>query len=226
MSDGGVYYNSGNIGGETPNRRFSQPDTYVVLTPPASLPITLEQAKEQLNIVITDISFDAILTLYIEAVRTYFESLTGRILINTQFRTFFTNLVQSYELRRSKLVSLDSFQYLDLDDVFVDFNSNVFYTTDEADYSRIILERRENFPNDKKDQFQSIRADFTSGFGIDDTFIPSDIKIALLNHVANMFANRGDCSCTAKTMLPLNAKLTYNQYKVMSLYGGTYRGSF
>jgi len=210
----------------TPNVRFTQPITYEKISLPLELPVSLELVKEQLVIDSSDTSQDSFLTLMIESARDYFEEFTGRILINTEFETYRTYFTSSYELRRSKLVSLNSFQYLNTEGVWDDIDSSIYYITKESTYSRIITNDISLFPDDKADNLQSVKITFTAGYGLTDVSIPSDIKIGLLNHIAQLYANRGDCStCDTSTSaaLPANARSIYNKYRILSFYGAGYR---
>ncbi len=205
-----------------PNKRFTQVTTYNQLSFPTELPVSLELVKEQLRI--TNTSDDTFLTLLINSVREFFQSKTGRILITTEFETFWSFFTQAFEIRRSKLVELLDFQYLNVDDVLVDM-PDIFYTNKESEYSRLIVRDVGLFPNDKADNIQSVRANFTAGFGVTSVSIPADIQMALMNHVAQLYTNRGDCStCEVSSAVPANAQLIYNKYTIVSLYGGSYRG--
>jgi len=209
-----------------PNRRFSKVYTYDVLTPPAELPVSLALVKEHLRLDSADTSQDAYLTLLINASRQFFEKFTNRILINTQFRTFFDCFQQSFELARSRLVTLDAYEYL-VDGTFTAVDPSIFYATFERNYSRVIIEEVDNFPTDKDDRFQSIRIDLTSGFGAADTDIPSDIQIGLLNQIASLYENRGDCGacdCSDISNLPVATQNVYRQYRIETVYGQPYRG--
>lgn len=210
----------------TPNVRQTQVYTYRVTTPPAALPISLALVKGHLRLDLTDASQDAYLTLLIETARDFFEKFTGRTLINTSYQTFFDCFRQSFELARSKLQSLDTFDYLvDGSPVAVPLAS--FYTTSEDIYSRIIFPDVEDFPSNKDDRYQSIFVGFTAGYGASDAAIPSDIKLALLNHVAALYENRGDCSdcdCSDISNLPVATQNTYRQYDIITLYGSPFRG--
>ncbi len=213
-----------------PNQRLSQDGTYKVILAPTTLPLTIDEVKQQLNMALTDLTFDSYITLLIETVRDFFEGYTNRILINTGFLAYFTGLVMSYELERSALVSLDSFVYLNVDDIFVEFDDTTYYLTDETDYSRILFRERSQLPTDKKDEFQSININFTAGYGPTAATIPTDIKLAMLNHITLLFANRGDCSCAATgnafDQLPATTRMIYGKYQRVTLYGDGYRGAF
>lgn len=208
-----------------PNRRLSKTYTYDVVTPPTELPISLALVKQHLRLDPTDTSQDDYLTLLIKSSSGFFEKYTNRILINTQFETFFDYFVRSFELARSKLVSLDSFTYL-VGGVQTAVVPAIYYNTFERNYSRIIINEWSDFPTNKDDQFQSIQVQFTAGFGATSDDMPDDIQLALLNHVAAMYESRGDCDlcdCSNLQALPVATRNTYNQYQIATLYGNTYR---
>lgn len=225
----GAEFGIGFFGGlplQTPNVRFTQPYTYDITIPPVNTPVSLALVKEHLKIELINVLQDSYLTLLIEASTDFFQKYTNRVLITTEFQTFFDCFRQSFELARSRLIGLVSFEYLS-DGSFIPVDSTIFYTTKEADYSRIIISDIQDFPTDKDDQFQSIRVKFTAGFGAVNTDIPSDIKIALLNQIASMYENRGDCNncdCGDISNLPIATQNTYRQYRIISLYGSPYRG--
>ena len=211
---------------ETPNVRFTQQYTYSILTPPANLPVSLALVKEHLKLDPNDDSQDAYLTLLIETSRDFFQKFTNRTLINTGYRTFFNCFRQSFELARSKLQTLDSFTYL-VDGSPVVVDPTTFQITNETDYSRIIFLEFDELPLNKDDQFQSITVDFTAGFGATDTAVPSDVKMALLNQIAALYENRGDCNncdCTNLQNLPIATQNVYRQYKIVTAFGSPYRG--
>lgn len=214
----------------TPNIQIARVEEYTVLTPPSVEPITLEEAKSWLRIPDVITSEDAIILLLIAAVRTYFETYTNRILINTQFRHYGNCFTQVLEFSRGKRQTLDSFQYLK-DGVFIDIPSDTYQILDEDFYWRIIFSIPANVPKDKDDDvdaYQGIRTDFVAGFGADPSFVPSDIKIALLNHVAAWYENRGDCDSAVcgdcSSSLPKVSKMVYEQYRHQSVFGAIYRG--
>lgn len=210
----------------TPNKRFTPIYTYNIVIPPATLPVSLIEVKEFLKLDLLDISENSFLTLLIQASSDFFQKYTNRILINTTFETFFDCFRQSFELARSKFQSLIFFQYLQ-NGSQVDVDPTTFYITFENDYSRIIISLIEDFPDDKDDRFQSIIVRFVAGFGDTSSDIPADIRIALLNQIASLYENRGDCNkcdCGDISNLPTAVQNTYNQYRIMTIYGSPYRG--
>ena len=207
-----------------PNKHLTQPTTYNVLTSSEELAISLTITKQHLGLNLDSTDQDDYLTLLIRSAMSFFENYTGRILINTEFQTYFTYINQVYELKRSKLQSLSFFQYADEDSVWVDFDTSYYYLTYEQDYSRIILDLNQTFPT-KLDRFQTVSVGFVAGYGDTDSSIPAIVKLGLLQHVGNLYSNRGDCSSgCADSNVPANAMNIYKQYKIFDLYGGSYRG--
>lgn len=206
-----------------PNESLQQPITYEIITPPAITPITLQQAKDQARITTT--LDDVEITLFIEAATRFFENYTNRILINTGFRTYFDLFKTAFSLRRSKFQSLQKFDYL-VSDIETPVPAANFYVTDEKDYSRIIFKTFNLIPQDKDDRQQSIIVEFTVGYGVLDTLVPPDIKIALLQHVTNLYFDRGDCSCNTASIsaLPPMVKSIYDKYRIGNLTENIYQG--
>ena len=210
----------------TPNLRETQQYSYDVVDAPAALPLSLTLVKQHLKIDELDVSEDDYLTLLIKSSTDFFQKYTNRILINTGFQTYFDCFRQSFELVRSRLQTLDGFNYL-VNGAPVIVDPSLYYVTNENNYSRIIFPLYQNMPIDKDDRFQSVIVAFTAGYGASDSDIPSDIKLALLNQIAAMYENRGDCSncdCADISNLPTATQNTYRQYRIMSVYGANYRG--
>ncbi len=206
---------------EMPNKRLKQITTYNQLTFPTELPVSLDLVKQQLRIQNT--ADDELLTVYINSASEFFEAYTGRILITKEFETFRSFFETSIELRRSRLQELIEFQYFNTENILVDV-PDIFYLNVEKTYSRIIIDNFLAVPNDARDNIQTIRAVFSAGYGDTSDDVPQDIQMALMNHVAALYANRGDCSdCNGGNGIPVNALLIYNKYLIISLYGGGFR---
>lgn len=219
------YGQYGNYASKVPLSRTPVPIaySYEVIVPRSSLPLTLDEVKEHLNIPLTFTDDDAYLTLLIEAVTDYFECFTNRTLINTTYRTYrdhFPSCGECYVLRKSKVdpvtVSIDYKK----DGSLVTVGVDVYYVTNETGYPGIYTFPNKNWPSDADKVVQAIQIDFVAGFGPDESSIPSKIKIALLNHIAALYVNRGDCdSDGCASALPQASGLIYGQYKILSTSG-------
>lgn len=217
--------------------------TYKVTVPPAVLPVSLATAKQYLKI--TSSAEDDLITLFIGAATGVAERFTRRDFITREyetFRDFFSNLLSEgyytfgdnpalgasvindrgnvgFELRRSPLQSVESIEYL-LKDVLTTVAASTYYNTIETDYSEVLTVVDASWPDDADRRLQSIVITFKTGLGDDDTEMPSWVTEGILQHVANMFRNRGDCSaCGDATgnLLPLTAKLLYLQNRIENL---------
>lgn len=217
--------------------------TYTVTVPPAGLPVLLATAKNYLKI--TSTADDALITIFIGAATSYAEGFTRRDFITREyetFRDFFSNSVSEgyytfgenpvlgagvvndsgnvgFELRRSPLQSVETITYL-LDNVLTPVLAAIFYNTIETDYSEVLTVDDANWPDDADRRLQAITITFKTGFGDADTDMPAWVTEGILQHVANMYRNRGDCSAcgdTAGSLLPLTAKLLYLQNRIENL---------
>jgi hypothetical protein len=58
-----------------------------------------------------------------------------------------------------------------------------------------------------------VKITFKTGFGDDDTDIPSDIRTAILGHATAMHVNRGDCDGCG-TAIPALSKSIYMKNRI------------
>lgn len=197
--------------------------SYHVIEQPAELPLTLAEVKEHLKLDPTDSSQDDYLTFLITSVTKYAEKYTKRTFINTKFRTYRDIFNDYIKLRRGDLQSLDLFEYL-VDGTFTIVSVDLYYVTDETAFSRIARKSGEEYPTDIDNQMQAIKIEFTAGYGTSGDDVPEDLKLALLNHIAKIYENRGDCDCDTSTdvieeFLPKLVRGVYEMYRIQDLVG-------
>lgn len=193
--------------------------SYTVITPPAQQPLLLADVKDYLRI--TSTSSDVLLTQLIDTATFLGQRWSDRIFINTEFRTLRDNFdFAAFQLRRNPFNQLNAFEYLDDTNNLVTIDPATYYVNIENDgYSSINLLNGESWPDNISDNrdLQRIRIDFQAGFGSDETSVPSDIKTALMAHIAALYENRGDCACTgndANMLLPAQSRSIYRQYAI------------
>lgn len=191
---------------------------YFVTVPPANLAVTLEQVKFHLRLDPTDTSQDDYLTtLLIPAAMQCFEAYTRRILITTTFRTVQNYLYTSLELFRSPFQSLTSYKYT-VNGSLVDIDASLYYVYLKPEYARILLKDGEQYPTNGDDILQGIEAIFKAGFGDTNADIPTDIKLGLLNHIAALYENRGDCDqASIMKSLPNASRFIYDKHRIIGL---------
>jgi len=210
--------------------------SYFVEVPAAELAVPLDEVKLWLKPSgAWGESLDAEITALIKGATKTAENHMRRELIDKGFRTFrdrfddYDGLCGDYsvlipasrrsyrpgiELRRSPLQSVDSIEYLK-SDVWTLVDSSIYYATSENEYSRILLADGQSWPNDLDNREQAVRIDFTAGYGADADAVPEDVKTAIKMHVANAFANRGDC--VDGRFLPPGARGIYNQNRILEI---------
>ncbi len=217
-----------------PHRNY----TYDLIIPPAIQPISLDLAKQYLNIRPADTSKDTLIDLFIAASTQYAENLTRRDFIGRTYRTFRDFFTEGsaifvrenfpgenyynigWLLRRSPLISVESVSYL-TGGIITLIADTVYYNTFEKNYSSIILNEGQSWPSDKDRTMQSIIIDFRVGFGELQTDVPAEIQNAILQIISALYNNRGDCSqsgaCDCATLAPIGAKSILMQNRIESL---------
>jgi len=194
-------------------------NSYIVTVAPTIKPISLDEVKEQLHISCNDTSDDLYFTLLIDAVTTCAETYTQRTFINTTFKTYRDRFMVEMVLTRSKLQSVTSVSFLK-DDVLTPVDSSIFSFTDETDFGRIFLKNGESWPSDVDFHPQAIVIIFVAGFGPSASDVPEDLKLAMKNHIASLYANRGDCSddlTNEVAKIPNATKFIYDKYVIKRL---------
>ena len=188
-------------------------NNYIVITPPTEPAIELDVLKSWLRLDPSDCSEDKILNLLVKQAVSCFEAVSRRTLMNTGFKTFRTCWYQFYELRKSKLVTIDDATYNDTDQINQIIDPSNYYNDFEDAYSRLIFNKAFTFPetSDRKD---SIEIKFTAGLAATTEDVPADIQMALMEHVTFFYENRGDCTCNDEASTPAAAMKVYLSYKI------------
>lgn len=193
--------------------------TYNVTTAAANRPLDLDTVKNWLKIPLTNKTQDDLLNLIIDAVTEFGEKYTGRDFINRTYTTFRDNFQDCLELRRSRVSAVASVKYL-LDGVLTTVATTVWGFTDVTDFSEIFLEEDQEWPTDVDNVPQAVEVVFTSGYGATEASVPADVKLGMLNHIALVYANRGDCSsCDTSNVanLPVGLKAFYDKLRFINI---------
>ncbi len=222
--------------------------TYRVTVSPTQSPISLATVKHYLKIRTS--GDDDIINILIGAATTFAEQYTKRDFITRTYETFrdyfprwcdsegyytcgalpgfFGNLSSTvvggnvgFVLDRSPLQSVTSIEYL-VDNVLTPVVSTVFYNTVEEDYSEVLTLANQLWPEDADKRLQAITLTFVTGFGDTAADMPDWVTTGLLQHIAMMYENRGDCvdatgGCACSAFLPLTAKAIYQQHRILSI---------
>jgi uncharacterized phiE125 gp8 family phage protein len=183
---------------------------YYDLVSQSAAPVSLSTLKTYLKL--SGTSEDAILTLMLEQATECGEKYTGRSFrVQTWdvFRDYFD--YDSFEIRLSPVDSIDSITYINESDVPTVVDSSIYYLKKGQWFSEIVLKTGEAWPSDVKDIEQAIT------FRVSTIKYPkatSSIDMGILQHVAYVYSNRGDCSCDNKSMKDSGAKSCYDAFRI------------
>lgn len=193
--------------------------TYKITAPPVNKAVSLDTVKQYLRISASDTTQDDILNLIIDICTKFAENYTKRDFITRTSITFRDFFAPEFQIRRSPLQTVNKIERL-VDGVLTLVDATLFSVTSEEAFSRIFLLEDKCWPDDQDNVPQAIKIEFVSGFGDSDTDIPAELRGGLLQHIANFFANRGDCSCDsagAASALPPQAQAAFDQFKILDI---------
>ena len=229
--------------------RFSPPEhraysyKVTVAPPAANLPVTLGTVKSYLKI--TSTADDDLIKIFINAATEFAEGFTRRDFITRTyetFRDFFSDSVSEgyytfgenpvlgsagiknsgnvgFELRRSPLQSVEQIEYFSGGSLST-VTASTYYNTVETDYSEVLTVDGADWPDDADRRLQAIKITFKTGFGDSNNDMPAWVTEGILQHVASMWANRGDCSACGDgtgVLVPAVSKTLYLQNRIENL---------
>lgn len=93
-----------------------------------------------------------------------------------------------------------------------------YYIDESPDYSKVLPVPNIFWPRDVSDRLQSVNIQFKSGYGDVPKDVPRMLRMAMLQHAAYFYANRGDCACTAANMMeiaPPEAMAVYENNQIL-----------
>ena len=116
------------------------------------------------------------------------------------------SLNQPIAIRRTPLQTIEEISYVDPDGDTIIMDSADYYIVNKDAWSLVFPTTE--WPAIKEIQ-QGITITFTAGY----LALPPNLKIALLDHCANAYMNRGDCGCDCKSA----PKMTQGAYAAMRI---------
>jgi hypothetical protein len=206
---------------------------YKPFAPRINTPIDLGDLKSHLRIDWNDDTHDNYLSLLIGSVVDRAEKYMNISLINQQWITYRDMFDGAFELRRAPFVTLDSFQYITVNSPTPIPVPLIYQIVDDYPYCILTPTIYNQWPSDISDAYHSIIIKFTTGYGVDKTTVPNDIKAALLEHAANVYANRGDSDVAGQSVsgtgtiastnaIPRIALDIYDSYKRRTIDGAIF----
>lgn len=164
-----------------------------LLTPPAVLPLTLEEAKAHARVEVDE--EDALISGLIASAVEFAETYTQRALVEQQWEASYDCFPEDrwIDIPRPPLLSVDEIVYLD--------SNGDEQTLDAANYrviapvgptctkGRVLLRSGKTWPA-VIDEQASVTVRFTAGYGAYEADVPQQIKTALAIYVAELYENR------------------------------------
>lgn len=167
----------------------NQPYRSVVVTAPATEPLTIHEAKRHCEIAAANTDHDVILFSHIVAAREQWERDTSRCLIARSMRL---TMPEIYELQFDEhpVASISSITYYALGDTSATLSTSV-YGLDTSN-NRLRLNRNQFWPS-FSDRWDAWQINYVAGSHTDSTSVPAIDKQAMLLYVGYLFrGNRGD----------------------------------
>lgn len=198
---------------------------YNPINPPTTLPLSLSEVKSFLRVANPlDTSEDALLTMLIQTASDFAQKYTKLTFFTTEFETYRDIFTYAFQLRKYPVQEVLIVERL-VDQIFVPVDPLIYFLTkSNLNYPFITPRGNLTWPTQytpSSCQPQSIKINFVAGFGDAATDIPAGLRVGMLNHIAAMYENRGDCSnCDTSACsgsLPTETRNEYNMWKIISV---------
>lgn len=177
--------------------------------------ISIDEIKKYLKLNQYNVALDEELTLMCATALSYAEKYTRQFFVKksvTTTRCFWGEMRNGlfnkvFTLRRCPLVEVESIKYDDDKELPAE---NYKVIKKAGNYGQIIL--CGNLP-ELETEWMPIEIKFVAGY----EKLPNDIKLAMLQHIASMWMNRGDCDNDTYNKCPKISKDIYKKYKIMEV---------
>lgn len=154
-----------------------------LITPPATEPMTVSEAKTHLRVDFTD--DDTYITSLVTAARKYCENFQNRSFITQTWELALDSFPESpFQLPNPPLQSVTSIKYFDTDNVEATFEATNYYVDTYSD--RVSLNYSVSWPNITLRPINGVVIRFVTGY----TTIPAEVIHAIKILVAEWYENR------------------------------------
>lgn len=189
-----------------------------LITPPASEPISLIEAKAHLRVDFTD--DDDYIAALIIAARMITEEKTSRALITQTWDYTIDDFPygNQIKLRKPELQSVTSINYTDSSGLEHIMPTTDYFIDSNSKPGRIILGFSKVWPVVILQPAAAVRIRFVAGYG-DATAIPQPLKQAMFYLISNWYENREpiDMQTRFVSEIPLTYQLLIGPYKVVMM---------
>ncbi len=160
-----------------------------LVTPPATEPVTLVEAKVHLRV--DAVSEDALITSLITAAREYAETVTWRALITQTWKFYCDDWPVGDEilLPNAPLQSVASVKYKDTAGIQTTWGVSNYIVDTDSEPGRVVLGYGLSWPSVTLYPANPIEIEFTAGYGVA-AAVPASIKQAMLLLIGHLYENR------------------------------------
>lgn len=155
------------------------------VTPPASEPLSLADAKLHLRVDATD--EDTLISSLITAARLWCESLAGRAFVTQTLAVRYDEFPDVIVLPRVPVASVTSIQYVDTAGTTQTLDASLYQVDIYSVPSRIAPAYGQSWPL-TREQMSAVTVTFTAG--VANTSVPADVVLAIKLLVGHWFVNR------------------------------------
>jgi uncharacterized phiE125 gp8 family phage protein len=182
-----------------------------LVTPPAVEPVALADAKAHLKVDTAD--DDTLIASLVTAARARAEWLTGRAFITQSWMLWRDAWPPApFEIPLPPLQTLTSITTYDLGDTATVLDSALYRVDASANPARVAWTETVVPPTNLRN-LNALAVAFTAGYGDAATDVPEPIRQAILEMVAQLYANRGD----AAGEIPRAAQALLAPYRVLQV---------
>ena len=160
-----------------------------LITEPKEEPVSLKAAK--LHVKQEESADDALIARFIKAARMNAEEITGRQFITATWEQRFDCFPSWFELIKPPLLSVVSIKYIDTDGNEATVDDSTYTVDTYRTLGRVVLNSGESWPA-VKDVINSVRIQWTAGYGPKATNVPEDIKAAITLTIGHLYEHRED----------------------------------
>lgn len=173
------------------------------ITPPAAPAVSLDDVIDHVRLILEDdvLPDEELVTLYRETAIGRIEAETGRALINRTLRFKADRFCQAIALPVAPVVSVSSVGYVDANGDLQTLDASAYSLVDRLDWPRIVPSYGLSFPATRQVP-EAVTVEFVAGYGAADADVPGELRTAVLQTTAGLYAYREDVTTAGLGRLP------------------------
>lgn len=212
----------------------------VLVAGPAAEPVSRAEAKLHLKVETTE--EDSLIDALIVAARQACEAVTGLALITQTWRLFLdgfpgneevwwdgardgarsANRAEALVIPRPPLIAIVHVKVYDQNDAATVMEASDYQVDSASRPGRVLLRDHAQWPAVSLRPANGVEIEFQAGFGASANAVPAQLRQGILQHVAHLYAHRGDQldrdgRAVETVALPLPVSALYRPYRLLSV---------